>query len=86
MKRWFAALAVLFTSTVFAQQVPVIDFESVPNLLKLPKDMHLGEVTGVAVNSTPKQGQVWVSIDGGGSFKQIVSAPNYCRDQCDCLP
>ena len=38
---------------------------------------------GVAVNTMPKQGQVWVSIDGGASFKQIVSAPNYCRDQCD---
>src|SRR5260221_8866533 len=49
MKRWLAALLVLAAPAVFPQQpVPVIAFESVPNLLKLPKDMHLGEVTGVA--------------------------------------
>jgi hypothetical protein len=26
-------------------------YGSVPNVLKLPKDIHLGEVTGVAVNT-----------------------------------
>ena len=31
--------------------VPEIPFESVPNLLKLPNDLYLGEVSGVAVNS-----------------------------------
>jgi NHL repeat-containing protein len=31
--------------------VPEIPFESVPNLLKLPNDLYLGEVPGVAVNS-----------------------------------
>src|SRR5215469_13138889 len=31
--------------------VPEIPFESVPNLLKLPPDLYLGEATGVAVNS-----------------------------------
>lgn len=32
-------------------QVPEIPFESTPNFLKLPADMHFGEVAGVAVNS-----------------------------------
>src|SRR5262249_13453133 len=38
--------------------------ESVPNFLKLPKDMHLGEVPGVAVNS---KGHVFVYTRGGSS-------------------
>jgi hypothetical protein len=33
-----------------AQTVPQIPYDSVPNLLKLPADMYLGEVSGVAVN------------------------------------
>jgi hypothetical protein len=32
-------------------QIPEIPYESVPNLLKLPADLYLGEVSGVAVNS-----------------------------------
>jgi NHL repeat len=32
-------------------QVPEIPFESVPNFLKLPPDLYLGEASGVAVNS-----------------------------------
>ena len=36
---------------VAAENVPVIAFDSVPNPIKMPKDMHLGEVSGVAVNS-----------------------------------
>ena len=32
-------------------QVPEIRYDSVPNLLKLPADLYLGEVAGVAVNS-----------------------------------
>jgi 6-bladed beta-propeller len=32
-------------------QVPEIPYDSVPNFLKLPPDMYLGEVSGVAVNS-----------------------------------
>jgi streptogramin lyase len=31
--------------------VPQIAFDSVPNVLKMPKDLYLGEVSGVAVNS-----------------------------------
>src|ERR1700744_6042839 len=38
-------------SSAAAQTVPQIAYESVPNLLKLPTNMYLGEVSGVAVNS-----------------------------------
>jgi DNA-binding beta-propeller fold protein YncE len=34
-----------------AQTVPQIPYDSVPNLLKLPANLYLGEVSGVAVNS-----------------------------------
>jgi DNA-binding beta-propeller fold protein YncE len=37
--------------------VPEIPYESVPNLLKLPTDLYLGEAPGVAVNS---QGHIFV--------------------------
>jgi DNA-binding beta-propeller fold protein YncE len=49
----FALIASLaFAGTAFAQQsVPEIPFDSVPNFLKLPADMNLGEASGVAVNS-----------------------------------
>src|SRR5579863_1267446 len=32
-------------------QVPEIAYDAVPNFLKLPPDLYLGEVSGVAVNS-----------------------------------
>ena len=42
--------AALF-SVASAAEPPEIPFDSVQNLLKLPADLHLGEVSGVAVNS-----------------------------------
>ncbi|HEX4511113.1 MAG TPA: peptidyl-alpha-hydroxyglycine alpha-amidating lyase family protein [Burkholderiaceae bacterium] len=44
-----------------AQAVPQIAFDSVPEPLKLPKDMYFGEVSGVAVNS---KGHVFVFSRG----------------------
>jgi DNA-binding beta-propeller fold protein YncE len=42
----------LLSTLAFAQQtVPEIPFDSVPNVLKLPPDLYLGEVSGVALNS-----------------------------------
>jgi DNA-binding beta-propeller fold protein YncE len=40
-------------AALFAQPAPVpeIPYESVPNFLKLPADLYLGEVSGIAVNS-----------------------------------
>ena len=48
-------------SVGFAQQPPEIPFDSVPNALKLPPDLYLGEVSGVAVNS---KGHVFVFSRG----------------------
>src|SRR5260370_12335326 len=49
---------------LFAQQPLEIRFRSVPNFLKLPPDMHLGEASGVAVNS---KGHIFVYSRGGSS-------------------
>jgi DNA-binding beta-propeller fold protein YncE len=53
MKHRMSVLLFLMASSVFAQQssAPEIKFRSVPDFLKLPANMYLGEVTGVAVNS-----------------------------------
>ena len=52
MKRIVIALIALLGVAPHAQQpVPEIPFDSVPNFLKLPPDMNLGEASGVAVNS-----------------------------------
>src|SRR5712671_105711 len=58
MKSCLLALFVLVASPAFAQQsVPEIQFDSVPDFLKLPLGVNFGEVPGVAVNS---QGHVFV--------------------------
>src|SRR5690242_3520034 len=66
MKAFKAGLSVLlaiFVSSAFAQQSPVavIQYRSVPGFLKLPPDLYLGEVAGVAVNS---KGHVFVFSRG----------------------
>ena len=54
---WIVALVLLNSSAVAQQTPPEIPFESVPNALKIPPDMNLGEAAGVAVNS---KGHVFV--------------------------
>jgi DNA-binding beta-propeller fold protein YncE len=45
-------LLLLFNNSVLAQPaIPDIPFDSVPDALKLPPDLYLGEAAGVAVNS-----------------------------------
>src|SRR5712691_4719093 len=53
MKRFALVLCLLLITptALFAQAVPDIPFDSVPNFFKLPADLHLGEASGVAVNS-----------------------------------
>src|ERR1700691_2113895 len=53
----------LLNLSVFGQQasVSVIDYSSVANFLKLPPDVYLGEMAGVAVNS---KGHVFVVSRG----------------------
>jgi hypothetical protein len=46
-----ACLGAAAFAPAWAADVPEIPFDSVSNFLKLPTDMYLGEVSGVAVNS-----------------------------------
>jgi sugar lactone lactonase YvrE len=58
MRRLWIVIPILFHSFAAAQKTPPeIPFESVPNALRLPPDMNLGETAGVAVNS---KGHVFV--------------------------
>jgi hypothetical protein len=62
MKGWFVAIVLSFSAYAYAQEsVPVIRFDSAADPVKMPKDVHLGEVTGVAVNS---KGHVFVFSRG----------------------
>ncbi len=58
-----ASLASLAMSPdlAFADDVPTIDYDSVPGFLKLPDGMYLGECSGVALNS---KGHVFVFTRG----------------------
>jgi len=51
MGRSMPVLSLLLSGLLCAQQVPDIPYQSVPDFLKLPKDIYFGEVAGVAVNS-----------------------------------
>src|SRR6266581_3218325 len=65
MKYQLVALLVLMSAPAFAQtSPPEIPYDSVANLLKLPPDLHLGEVPSVAVNS---KGHIFVYARGGSS-------------------
>jgi hypothetical protein len=62
-----ACLIVLVATSAFVQAqpaVPTIPFESVPNPLKMPNDVHFGEIGGVAVNS---KGNVFVFSRGNST-------------------
>src|SRR5271156_1385324 len=67
MKNLLLGLVLLLAGSAFAQEaatpaaVPQIPFRSVPDFLKLPADMYLGECAGVAVNS---KGHVFVFTRG----------------------
>ncbi|HTA45669.1 MAG TPA: peptidyl-alpha-hydroxyglycine alpha-amidating lyase family protein [Bryobacteraceae bacterium] len=61
MKTLLIAVSIFAASSAFAQTVPEIPFDSVPNLLKLPNDLNLGEASGVALNS---KGHIFVFSRG----------------------
>lgn len=66
MRRMIFALFLCLTGISVAQQlqVPEIQFQSVPDFLKLTSDLYLGEVAGVAVNS---KGHVFVLSRGNST-------------------
>src|SRR4029077_17015395 len=87
---WYLAVIVLFAVPVFAQSkakatnVPEIAYDSVPNFLKLPPGLYLGEAIGVATNS---QGHVFVytrsantrlfEFDQNGAFVREIGEGAY---------
>src|SRR5256712_10959457 len=71
MKCSLVGLLVLLASPAFAQDaVPLIPFDG-SDPLKLPKDLYLGEVTGVAVNS---KGHVFVLSRGNTTGPAYAAA------------
>ncbi len=66
MKRVVLALLFLGAASLplAAQSVPELPFESVPNPLTMPNDIHFGEIGGVAVNS---KGHVFVFSRGNST-------------------
>ena len=64
MKRAIFLFCLFAAAPLFAQQPPELRFHSVPDFLKLPPDMHLGEVAGVAVNS---KGHIFVFSRGNST-------------------
>jgi NHL repeat-containing protein len=64
MRAWTFMLGMLAGVAASAQTVPQIEFDSVPDPVKLPSDMYLGEVSGVAVNS---QGHILVFSRGNST-------------------
>src|ERR1700722_4556348 len=66
MNTWMLVMFVLLAPLSFSQQsVPEIQFDSVPDFLKLPPGMNFGEVPGVAVNS---KGHVFVFTRSNSAF------------------
>jgi len=67
MKRLALALSIFMfapLALVAQQAAPEIPFDSVPNLLKLPPNLYLGEASGVAVNS---KGHIFVFSRGNST-------------------
>jgi sugar lactone lactonase YvrE len=68
---WAIAPVATQTPAPAAATVPELPFESVPNPLQLPPDIHLGEVAGVAVNS---KGNVFVFSRGNSTGPAYMAA------------
>jgi DNA-binding beta-propeller fold protein YncE len=71
MKRSILVILFLAVTPLLAQQPPEIRFQSVPNFLRLPPDLYLGEATGVAVNS---KGHVFVFSRGSTTGPAYAAA------------
>jgi hypothetical protein len=64
MKPSIFLIALFIATSSFAQQPPEIRYHAVPDFLKLPPDIHLGEAVGVAVNS---KGHIFVFSRGNST-------------------
>ncbi len=66
MRHFFRAwlVVVVAASSALGQSVPQLPFQSVPDPLTLPNDVHFGEVAGVAVNS---KGHIFVFSRGNST-------------------
>ncbi|MEO8923407.1 MAG: peptidyl-alpha-hydroxyglycine alpha-amidating lyase family protein [Caldimonas sp.] len=72
MKTWLLSLGLFIGASACAQPaVPQIAFDSVADAVKLPKDMYLGEASGVAVNS---KGHVFVFSRGNPTGPAYAAA------------
>ena len=71
MRYLLSALLALCSACAYAQAVPVIPFDSVPDPLKLPDNIYFGEATGVAVNS---KGHVFVLSRGNTTGPAYAAA------------
>jgi DNA-binding beta-propeller fold protein YncE len=72
MRRFLVLLSVLVASSALAQtSAPEIKFRSVPDFLKLPPNLYLGEASGVAVNS---KGDVFVFSRGNTTGPAYAAA------------
>ena len=72
MRNWLIGLIVLLCTPAFAQQQPpVIAFDSMPDPLKLPDNLYLGEVSGIAVNSN---GHIFVLSRGNTTGPAYAAA------------
>jgi DNA-binding beta-propeller fold protein YncE len=67
-----------------AQNVPEIPYDSVPNFIKMPPDLYLGEAMGVATNSkghvfvfTRSQATRLFEFDADGNYLREIGAGNY---------
>src|SRR5215470_15508749 len=92
----FCLFSLVFADAVLSQQTPVpeIPYRSVPDFPKLPADLYLGEVVGVAVNS---KGHIFVFSRGntigpsyaaaGPNFWSLLRTENSCaRSATTCMP
>src|ERR1019366_2539779 len=69
-------LAGAFAAPAIFAQVPEIPFDSVPNFLKLPEHLYLGEAVGVATNS---KGHVFVYTRTGSVSVTVGTARPFLR-------
>jgi hypothetical protein len=74
ISRLALSAATLFIAGSLSAQIPEIQFDSAPNLLKLPANIHLGEVAGVATNSRgsiyvlTRTGDMWATTGTSRTF------------------